>query len=138
MPLDLRDYPCTVAVVLRMRKQVLWIGQLKEHKFWFVLHVDGKHKLHHGKWILISVGTHAVEYCKERKSIVHQFRPLLYMFTKNHESAECITYLLNCLNFVSVRCVSQLALAAIYVYWRALDFFAALATGMSHWAGRCS
>lgn len=38
--------------------QLKWIGQLIDMPLQFVLHADGKHKLHHAGWILITLGTH--------------------------------------------------------------------------------
>ena len=42
--------------------QVKWIGQLCDFDYSFVLHIDGKHKLHHGKWLLITLGTHCLNW----------------------------------------------------------------------------
>ena len=42
------------------RVQIKWIGQLVKRPYLFVLHSDGKHKLHHGGWLLISIGTHHI------------------------------------------------------------------------------
>jgi hypothetical protein len=36
--------------------QVQWIGQLLQRPQRFVLHADGKHKLHHGRWVLMTLG----------------------------------------------------------------------------------
>ena len=38
--------------------QIQWIGQLVKRHGNFILHMDGKHKLHHGDWMLITIGTH--------------------------------------------------------------------------------
>ena len=43
-------------------KQIQWIGQLLDMPHKFVLHADGKHKLHHGGWIMMTVGTHHITY----------------------------------------------------------------------------
>lgn len=45
-------------VAMTGRTQLGWIGQLSTMPRQFVLHADGKYKLHHDKWILMSVGTH--------------------------------------------------------------------------------
>jgi hypothetical protein len=45
-----------------------------------VLHIDGKHKLHHGKWILVTIGPHDLKFCKEENKIVHSYRQCVYMF----------------------------------------------------------
>ena len=46
--------------------QVQWIGQLLQRPHQFVLHADGKHKLHHGRWVLMTLGTHYLRYDAER------------------------------------------------------------------------
>ena len=50
-------------IVLTGGRHVYWIKQLVEnaHKFAFVVHLDGKHKLHMGKWMLLTLGTHSLE-----------------------------------------------------------------------------
>jgi len=48
------------AICLTAKRQVMWIGQLMKSKVKYVLHVDGKHKLHHGKWLLLTVGPHVL------------------------------------------------------------------------------
>ena len=52
----------------------------------FVLHIDGKHKLHHGKWMLVSIGTHDLRFDEESKKFSHSYRPLMYMFVKQQET----------------------------------------------------
>ena len=32
----------------------------------FVLHADGKYKLHHGKWIVFTIGTHDLNWNTDR------------------------------------------------------------------------
>ena len=103
VPLDWTKYLGVEAVALTLHVQVGWIQTLVNNPHKFVLHVDGKHKLHHGSWILVTVGTHSVERDEHQNSsrgqIVHSFRPLVYMFCKQHESAESITFLLDALNW---------------------------------------
>ena len=69
-------------------KQIDWIRQLLALKFQFVLHMDGKYKLHHGVWILLTIGTHCLKAQGESavKSLGTTFIPLVYLFCKNHES----------------------------------------------------
>ena len=85
------------AVVLTANVQVDWIGQLTKVPRRFVLHIDGKHKLHHGKMLLVTVGTHSM-FLSSRTKITHSFRPLLYMLTMNMEITDSIVYLLKALN----------------------------------------
>ena len=42
----------TTGVCLTGPMQIKWMEQLTLHNFSFILHGDGKHKLHHGEWIL--------------------------------------------------------------------------------------
>ena len=64
-----------------------------------MLHIDGKHKLHHGKWMLVTIGVTVLAYNKDKKKITHNFRPLVYMFVKQHESEESISFLCTAMHF---------------------------------------
>ena len=68
--------------------QIKWIQQLLPLKRNFVLHMDGKYKLHHGVWILLSMGTHCLKATGESAitKLGTTFVPLVYLFCKNHES----------------------------------------------------
>ena len=57
----------------------------------FVLHVDGKYKLHHGKWILITLGTHMLKTVGTHSfQLCTTFVPLIYLMCLQHESnGEC-------------------------------------------------
>lgn len=60
----------------------------------YVLHIDGKHKLHHGKWLLVSIGTH--DLCldmQKKKTITHSYRPILYQFVQQQETRESVRML---------------------------------------------
>ena len=72
--------------------QVGWLLQLLDLGVRFVWHIDGKHKLHHGKWMLIPIGTHVLAR-DERKDVVHSFRPTVYLFAKQHETVEAVEML---------------------------------------------
>ena len=49
--------------------------------------VDGIHKLHHGRWVLIPVGTHSLRYDTIKKEIVTTFRPWCFLFAKSESIA---------------------------------------------------
>ena len=66
--------------------QVHWLSQLVQMQHKFVLHADGKHKLHHGQWILLTCGTHHLRYDTHHYTLSTQFVPLVYLFCKQHES----------------------------------------------------
>ena len=50
--------------------QVGWIEQLLNCDVRFSWHIDGKHKLHHGKWMLVTIGTHVLQQAKDGQAIV--------------------------------------------------------------------
>lgn len=68
--------------------QIKWMQQLMKLPKKFTLHMDGKYKLHHGVWILITLGTHClkVEGSTQVTRLSTTFIPLVYLFCKNHES----------------------------------------------------
>lgn len=68
--------------------QIRWVQQLSRRPGQFTLHMDGKYKLHHGLWILISLGTHTLKAVGKMKvsRLSTTFVPLVYLFCKNHES----------------------------------------------------
>ena len=45
---DYTKYMETTGVVLTCKKFLNWLQQLLKSPVWFVLHIDGKHKLHYG------------------------------------------------------------------------------------------
>ncbi len=67
------DYDCT-GLTLICLKNVNWIKQLVEMPLQWQLHGDGKHKLHHGKWILVTFGTHCLSWDDKSKCYRHSFR----------------------------------------------------------------
>ena len=73
--------------------QISWVRQLVGRPGQFVLHMDGKYKLHHGVWILLTIGTHCLRAMGETAttSLGNTFIPLVYLFCKNHESTGTCT-----------------------------------------------
>ena len=65
VPMDCAKYD-TEGMCFTGPMQVQWIGQLLQRPQQFVLHADGKHKLHHGRWVLMTLGTHYLRYDAER------------------------------------------------------------------------
>jgi hypothetical protein len=103
VPMDFNVYRATDCVCLTMHTQIDWIGQLALNLAGkFVMHVDGKHKLHHGAWVLVTVGTHTLEYEPKKKKIVHQFRPCVYMFCKQIETGESLQVAFAAADVISV------------------------------------
>lgn len=73
--------------------QMQWVSQLSKLPHQFTLHIDGKYKLHHGVWILLTLGTHMLRTRGASKvcSLGNTFVPLVYLFCKNHESKGAYT-----------------------------------------------
>ena len=67
------------------------------------MHIDGKHKLHHGKWMLVTIGVHDLRRKQDRKTITHSFRPLVYMFSKQHETSESVKLLCDSVEWVALQ-----------------------------------
>ena len=78
--------------------QIQWIGQLAKRPWTFVLHCDGKHKLHHGDWILLTCGTHILHWDEHNSTLSHKFVPLMYLLCKQHESNGACQMLTDALN----------------------------------------
>lgn len=104
VPMDHERYRETDCVVLTMHTQIDWIRQLAlELAGKFTWHTDGKHKLHHGKWVLVTCGPHVVALSDKNSRIVHQYRPICYMFAKQIETAESIAVLYEACDLISLR-----------------------------------
>ena len=57
-------------VVFTGRQQIQWVGQLHKMPWLFVLHIDGKYKLHHGNtWVLLTLGCHGLRCADELLTI---------------------------------------------------------------------
>ena len=100
IPMNYDLYPDTEAICLTGKTQVNWIGQLAASETRYMLHIDGKHKIHHGKWMLVSIGTHVLVYKEDRKKITHSYRPL---FVKQQESKESAKLICDALKFVAIQ-----------------------------------
>eukprot|EP00873_Tetraselmis_striata_P034853 jgi/Tetstr1/455117/TSEL_041969.t1 len=46
---------------------------------------DGTHKIHYGKWLLLTLGTHSIEYDMEKYDLVHKFRPISFCFAQEED-----------------------------------------------------
>ena len=81
VPMDCALYD-TEGMCFTGPQQVQWIGQLLQRPQQFVLHADGKHKLHHGRWVLMTLGTHYLRYDAERDQLSTSLAPLMYLMSK--------------------------------------------------------
>ena len=81
-------------------QQMKWISDLTKMPDAFVLHIDGKFKLHYGDWVLITIGVHTLRKYGENHiaRLTHTFVPLVYQMCKQHESTGDF-FLRKCENF---------------------------------------
>ena len=93
----------TTGVCLTGPMQIEWMKQLTTQSYNFILHADGKHKLHHGGWILMTVGTHVLHWDAHHHSLSHKFIPLMYLFCQDHESNGACLMLVDALNIVCLK-----------------------------------
>ena len=66
--------------------QIQWMGQLAKMPGEWQVHIDGKYKLHHAKWLLLTIGTHRLRYDVANQTLSNSFIPLVYLFCKEGES----------------------------------------------------
>ena len=60
VPLDAAAFQVEGAIFTG-KQQIQWVGQLKRMPWQFVLHIDGKYKMHHGRtWVLLTIGSHGL------------------------------------------------------------------------------
>ena len=90
VPMDCAAYN-TEGLVVTGPVQMRWLQQLLERPRQFVLHVDGKHKLHHGGWVLMTVGTHRLRWDEHHHKLSTSFVPLMYQMCKQVESGSATT-----------------------------------------------
>ena len=84
------------------RMQISWIGQLVQRLAKkFTLHADTKHKLHHGEWVLTTVGIHVLRWDSHHLTLSTTFVPLVYMLCKQHESLGACKMLLDALVYIA-------------------------------------
>ena len=95
VPIDMEQYGIEGACFTGAQ-QIQWIVQLAQPDMQrnFVLHGDGKWKIHAGKWVLLTLGTHVVDVHTEKKDkLVTSYRPLVYLLCKQQESNNACEYL---------------------------------------------
>lgn len=106
VPIDWTNYHATEGVVLVCKRGLDWLVQVCTSPLQYALHIDGKHKVHHGKWILVNVGVHSIETniaSRGHVGIVQSFRPIAHLFSKQHESEEGVVMILDALD----KCAQQ-------------------------------
>jgi len=80
--------------------QAKLISQLADMPDRFTLHADGKYKLHHGGFILLTLGTHVLKLVKQQ--LRTSFVPLMHVVKPAGESEAGCTLLLESANFISM------------------------------------
>ena len=83
--------------------QIGWVIQLLGMPNRFVLHVDGKHKLHHGGFVLLTIGTHFLRWDVEHMELRQSFAPLVYLMCKEQETNGAVQILVDALSMIAVQ-----------------------------------
>ena len=60
VPMNMELLHSVQAVCFTGRTQINWLLQLAKTDFKYTMHIDGVHKLHHGEWILVTIGPHVL------------------------------------------------------------------------------
>ena len=85
IPMDVSSYDIHGACYTGPH-QIQWMGQLAKMPGEWQGHIDGKYKLHHAKWLLLTIGTHRLRYDVANQTLSNSFIPLVYLFCKEGES----------------------------------------------------
>ena len=89
------------------KQAIQWMGQLLEkYEGRYTLHVDGKHKLHHGKWVLTTLGVHTLRDNSgtgNAGQLSTTFVPLVYLFSKQVESDGAALMLCDSSNVIAMK-----------------------------------
>ena len=84
LPYDYANAECIEGVVCTGKTQIEWIGQLGTDKFAnrFALHIDGKSKLHVGRFTLVTIGTHVLDRARTSvdSTTNHSFRHVSVLY----------------------------------------------------------
>ena len=84
------------------RTSIGWIVQLAQNDAGkWVGHVDGKYKLHHGGWILLTFGCHTLR--DDNYKLTTTFIPLVYLFCRQQETTGSAIMLIDAANLVAKR-----------------------------------
>jgi hypothetical protein len=79
------------------KTQIGWMGQLAQMPGEWQVHIDGKYKLHHSKFLLLTIGTHYLRYDHHHSTLSNSFAPLVYLFCKEGESDGAVQILIDAL-----------------------------------------
>ena len=102
--MDYSKYPQTQGIVLTSWKMVWWMLQCMVAGAPKVCrHCDAKFKLHHGEWVLTSLGTHCLRWDPHNLKLSTTFVPLVYLMCKQHESAGAALLPMDALNVTTLK-----------------------------------
>ena len=97
----------------------------------WALHGDGMHKLHYGKWLLLTFGTHCLHYEGKNgttKTYTHSFRPLIYLLTKDIESVASVAFAMVAIQKVAIKYIGERLVPSVNI----TDFSNGLRSGMQY------
>ena len=106
-------------VVFTTLKSIDWLGQLLTQGIRYALHCDGTRRLHHGVWMLITLGCTSLEWVEKRVQHVNSFRPLVYLFCKQQETVPAVEMLVLALRevwYISTLRLQQYSVPGVLVY----------------------
>ena len=78
--IDWDSYPGVLALCLICQINVKWIGQLIQAIIRWALHGDGTHKIHIGRWVLMTFGTHVLVWDTVTKAITSSLCMLMLCY----------------------------------------------------------
>ena len=97
IPMQLETMTYAVQQVhLTCWKFVNWLQQLasREVKVNTTLHIDGFHKMHVGRWMVLAIGTHCLQFYPRESTYRQSFRPLVLLLGKDEESIKQVSVLM--------------------------------------------
>ena len=95
IPMDYHKYPDVEQIHLTCWKFVSWLEQLADDvKVNVALHIDGFHKMHVGRWMVLAIGTHCLQFYPRESTYRQSFRPLVLLLGKDEESIKQVSVLM--------------------------------------------
>ena len=95
----------------------------------WALHGDGMHKLHYSKWLLLTFGTHCLNYdIHNGRQYTHSFRPLIYLLTKDIESVHSVAFAMVAIQKVAIKYIGERLVPSVNI----TDFSNGLRSGMQY------
>ena len=95
IPMDCLAYGIHGACYTGKVQVTKWMAQLAQRPLQWQLHIDGKYKLHHQKFLLLTLGTHRLRYDHVHSRLANSFVPLVYLFCKEGERDGAVQLLID-------------------------------------------